>query len=358
MTETLFFRAGAQRYREHYGLFFDRFAPGQRYRHRPGVTLSQQDNADETLDSYNGAQIHFDERYAGLSGWRRPLMVSTLTIQRLLGMTAKTFGCRRDVLGFRTIALSAPVFGGDTIYAESEILECRDGLEPGLGVVTARILGYKDRLPDGAPAEAPIAFAEIVADFEIYTLSAWNEVARQPLGDPVREPRFAAYREENGARVEQWGLFFEDARPGETFVHAPRRTFYRGDVVRDARRAFDFAFSCDRGAWDDPRRGDRLRVPETMLLGAVTALTTRTFGRVSANLGWTEVVLAPVYEADTIEAESTIVAARASQSRPAEGVLTVDTHARREDGAEICRFRRNLLVYRRGGDTPYRKADY
>jgi len=99
-------------------------------------------------------------------------------------------------------------------------------------------------------------------------------------------------------------------------------------------------------------------VPETVLLGAVTALTTRTFGRVSANLGWTDIKLAPVFENDTVEAESTVVDARESKSRPHEGVLTVDTFARNQHGHEVCRYRRNLLVYRRDGDTPYAKAGY
>jgi itaconyl-CoA hydratase len=65
-----------------------------------------------------------------------------------------------------------------------------------------------------------------------------------------------------------------------------------------------------------------------------------------------------VFEDDTLEAESTVVEARESKSRPNEGVLTVDTFARNQHGDEVCRYRRNLLVYRRDGDTPYAKAGY
>lgn len=355
--DTPFYVAGPQRYREHFGLFFERLAPGQRYVHRPGVTLSQQDNADETLDSYNGAMIHFDARYASQASWQRPLMVSTLTVQRLVGMTSRTLGCRRDILGFREISLSAPVFGGDTIYAESEILECRPGSD-GVGVVTVRIIGRKDRHHDGTPVPEPVPFANLVMDVEIFTSAGWQAVALEPLGAPVREARFACYRAHGDVQIEQSGLFFEDARPGESFIHAPRRTFHRADLVQQARRAFDFAPAFHDAAWIDTRGAGRVRVPETLLLGAVTALTTRTFGRVSANLGWTDITLGPVHEHDTVEAESTIVEARASKSRPHEGVLTVDTFARNQHGVEICRYRRNLLVYRRDGDTPYAKAGY
>ncbi len=358
MTATTFYALGDQRFREHPGLFFDDFAVGQRYAHRPGVTLSQQDNADETLDSYNGAMIHFDARYAGQSSWARPLMVSTLTVQRLVGMASKTLGCRRDILGFGEISLTAPVFGGDTIYAESEVLATRGGTDNETGIVTLKLLGFKDRHADGRVLDQPERFATLTLDVEIFTEAGFRLVAPAALGEAAREPRFASHRNDNGLLVEQFGLFFEDARPGETFIHAPRRTFYREDLVRIARRAFDFSPQFHDAPWVAAQQGGRLRVPETLLLGAVTALTTRTFGRVSANLGWTDLKLGPVFEGDTIEAESTVVEARESKSRPNEGVLTVDTRARTLEGMEICSYRRNLLVYRRDGASPYAAAGY
>ena len=74
MPGTSFYVVGPGRFREHPGLFYEQFALGQRFAHRPGMTLSQQDNADETLDSYNSAMVHFDARYAGQSSWKRPLL--------------------------------------------------------------------------------------------------------------------------------------------------------------------------------------------------------------------------------------------------------------------------------------------
>lgn len=357
MPFTAFHQIGPGRYREQFGLTFEEFSPGMRFVHRPGVTLSQQDNTDETLDSYNGAQIHFDGRYASTTSWQRPLMVSTLTVRRLVGMTARTFGYRREIRGFREIGLSAPVFGGDTIYAESEILDCSPGKD-GVGTVQVCITGRKDRGNDGAPLAEPMSFAKIVMTVEVHTSAAWREAAVTDPGEPADEPRFACYREEGGALIEQCGLFFEDARAGESFVHAPRRTFHRADLVQDARRAFDFLPAFHDQDFAGRHQGGRLRVPETVLLGAVTALTTRTFGRVSANLGWTDIQLAPVYEHDTVEAESTVVDVRESKSRPHEGVLTVDTFARNQHGDEVTRYRRNLLVYRRAGETPYARAGY
>ena len=358
MLGNTFYRLGEQRYREHFGWFFADFAVGQRFAHRPGVTLSQQDNAEETLDSYNGAMIHFDARYAAQSTWQRPLMVSTLTVQRLVGMASKTLGARRDILGFAEISLTAPVFGGDTIYAESEVLALRPGLTPDTGILTLRLVGLKDRHADGSVLPTPERFATLVLEVEIFTQAGWCAVAPSALGTAVHEPRFASHRDDGGLLVEQFGLFFEDAQPGETFVHAPRRTFYREDLVRSARRAFDFSPQFHDAPWASAQQNGRLRVPETLLLGAVTALTTRTFGRVSANLGWTDIQLGAVFEGDTLQAESTIVAARTSKSRPHEGLLTVDTQGHLVDGTQVCSYRRNLLVYLRAGQSPYAGAGY
>jgi itaconyl-CoA hydratase len=215
MTATTFYALGDKRLREHSGLFFEDFAVGQRYAHRPGVTLSQQDNADETLDSYNGAMIHFDARYAGQSSWARPLMVSTLTVQRLVGMASKTLGCRRDILGFGEISLTAPVFGGDTIYAESEVLATRGGTDNETGIVTLKLLGFKDRHADGRVLEQPERFATLTLDVEVFTEAGFRAVVPSPLGEAAREPRFASHRNDNGLLV--CGRFrgdYEDSQPG------------------------------------------------------------------------------------------------------------------------------------------------
>src|ERR1700722_425404 len=113
---------GDNRYQERHGLDFEEFAPGQRFRHRPGLTLSQQNNVEEALDTLNGAMLHYDAHYAAATSWQRPLMVSTLTLQRLVGMASKTYGRRRAILGFDDITMNGPLFGGDTLYAESEIV--------------------------------------------------------------------------------------------------------------------------------------------------------------------------------------------------------------------------------------------
>ena len=322
---TAYHRIGADRYQERYGLDFEDFAAGQRFRHRPGLTLSQQDNVDEALDTLNGAMLHYDAHYAAATAWQRPLMVSTLTLQRLVGMASKTYGRRRAITGFEDITMNGPLFGGDTLYAESEVID----VDAPSGTIRALIRGRK---ADGT---------------EVARITCRMAMERREAGgDPAREDRFAAYHAaDDGALVEQVGLWFEDCVAGENFVHTPRRCFHREEVAAHAWRSLELA----------PQDS----VPETLVVAAVTALTTRTFGRVVANLGWADVQLpARVSVGDTIEAESTILESRDSRSRPGEGIISVATRARNQHGVEVMSYRRTLLVYRRGAAAPYAKAGY
>ena len=317
-------RIAENRYRQRIGLDLEDFSPGQRFRHRPGVTLSQQDNADEALDTQNGAMLHYDAHYAAATAWQRPLMVSTLTLQRLIGMASKTYGRRSAILGFDDITMNGPLFGGDTLYAESEVLDVDE-----IGTVRSLIRGRK---ADGT---------------EVARVTCRMAIERRGAGDdPASEERFAGYHgADDGALIEQTGLWFEDCAAGESFVHAPSRTFHREEALMHAWRSLDLT--------------PQVHVPETFVVAVATALTTRTFGRVVANLGWHDVQLpSPVAVGDTIEAESTILETRESRSRPGEGIISVATRARNQHGVEVLSYRRTLLVYRRGASAPYARAGY
>ena len=164
-------RIGENRYRQRIGLDFEDFCAGQRFRHRPGVTLSQQDNVDEALDTQNGAMLHFDAHYAAATAWQRPLMVSTLTLQRLIGMASKTYGRRSAILGFDDITMNGPLFGGDTLYAESEVLD----VDPA-GTIRTLMRGRK---ADGT---------------EVARVTCRMAIERRAAGDaPAQDERFAAY---------------------------------------------------------------------------------------------------------------------------------------------------------------------
>jgi itaconyl-CoA hydratase len=142
-----------RRFRENVGLAFEDFDVGQVFHHRPGITITQQDNVNEALATHNQAMIHYDREYASHTEFKLPLVVSTLTLQRAIGMTWKTFGRRKRIAGFRSIVLSAPVYGENTLYSRSNIVAKAAVDDPDCGLVTIETLLARQDKTDVAKIE-------------------------------------------------------------------------------------------------------------------------------------------------------------------------------------------------------------
>ena len=343
---TSYYQVAPNTYREIFGLGFEHLKVGLRISHRPGITISQQDNIEEALDSVNAAMIHYDHAYAGHTTWKQPLVVSTITLQRLVGMAAKTFGRhRKRIISIEEIALKHPIFSGDTLYAESEVVGLDGGnKEAGWGVVKLRTTGLNQE-------------RRVVGVLE-YTFEMWGSDRSPRLANwnlkPVLENRFSSHlANADGVWVEQTGLFFEDWVVGENFIHSPQRVITTADSVTHALRSLEI-----NPQYHSPEPYP-LDILQTWVLAIVAALSTRTFGRVVANLGWKHVIFGHDPSAgSTIEANSTILELRDSSSRPHEGIVRVLTQAKDQHGEELIRFERTLLVYRRSSSNPYATAGY
>src|ERR1700719_4566322 len=133
------------RWRASAGRYFEDFTIGDVYEHRPGRTISETDNTWFTLLTMNQHPLHFDEAYAAKSEFGRPLVNSCLTLSIVAGMSVSDVSQKAiGNLGWNDIKLTAPVFVGDTIYAESEVLNKRESAKrPTQGVVSVRTLGKK-----------------------------------------------------------------------------------------------------------------------------------------------------------------------------------------------------------------------
>jgi itaconyl-CoA hydratase len=115
---------------------------GAVYRSRFGRTVLEADNVWFTLLTLNTNPIHFDAQYAATTEWERPLVDSTFTLALVTGLSVVDVSERAVNLGWREVTLPAPVFAGDTIRAETEILSKRESRSrPGFGVVTVRTRG-------------------------------------------------------------------------------------------------------------------------------------------------------------------------------------------------------------------------
>jgi acyl dehydratase len=125
---------------------YDELGVGDIYRSRFGRTVLEADNVWFTLLTLNTNPIHFDAEYAATTEWKRPLVDSTFTLALVTGLSVTDVSERAVNLGWREVRLPAPVFAGDTIRAETEVLEKRASKSrPDRGIVTVRTRGLNQR---------------------------------------------------------------------------------------------------------------------------------------------------------------------------------------------------------------------
>ena len=124
---------------------FEDFAVGDTYKHWPGRTVSAADNTWFTLLTMNQHPLHFDEEYAKRTEFGKPVVNSTLTLAIVVGMSVADVSQNAVAnLGWTDIRMPAPVFNGDTLYAESTVLSKRDSKSrPNQGIVSVATRGWK-----------------------------------------------------------------------------------------------------------------------------------------------------------------------------------------------------------------------
>lgn len=127
------------------GRYYEDFTVGEIYRHWPGRTLSEADNTWFTLLTMNTHPLHFDAEYAAKTEYGRIVVNSCLTLAIVAGMSVRDLSQNAICnLGWTDIRMPAPVFIGDTLYAESKIVAKRESASrPNAGIVTARTTARK-----------------------------------------------------------------------------------------------------------------------------------------------------------------------------------------------------------------------
>lgn len=137
--------AAGERHRGSIGRYLEEFKSGDVYEHFPGRTITEADNIQFSLLTMNFHPMHCDANFAKKSEFGQPLVNSGLTLAIVLGMTVSDVSGKAIAnLGWTDIRLTAPVFPGDTIYAESQVLEVRESkTRPTQGIVTVRTTGKK-----------------------------------------------------------------------------------------------------------------------------------------------------------------------------------------------------------------------
>jgi itaconyl-CoA hydratase len=132
------------RIRENVGLGYDELPVGLVIEHRPGRTVTEVDNLMGTALAGNVAPIHTDAHFSSKTTWSRIVVCGGVTLNLVAGMTVRsTSGLTIANLALTDVAFKAPVFVGDTLYAETEVLARRlTESRPGDGIVTCRTSGH------------------------------------------------------------------------------------------------------------------------------------------------------------------------------------------------------------------------
>lgn len=121
------------------GIWFDELSVGQMFDHPIRRTVTETDNLLFSTLTHNPAQLHLDAEYMKASDYGRILVNSTFTLGLMVGVSVgdTTLGTAIANLGWDEVRFPAPVFVGDTLRIETEVIELRESKSrPNAGIVT------------------------------------------------------------------------------------------------------------------------------------------------------------------------------------------------------------------------------
>jgi itaconyl-CoA hydratase len=128
------------------GRVYEDFEIGDVYHHPLGRTITQADNIWFTLLTVNNNPIHFDSVYAAQTEFKRPLVDSTFTLALATGLSVSDVSQYAVNLGWEEVRLPRPMYEGDTLYAQSQVLEKRESRSrPHMGVVRVKTTGLNQQ---------------------------------------------------------------------------------------------------------------------------------------------------------------------------------------------------------------------
>ena len=113
--------------REAFGSWYDDYTVGDIYKHWPGRAVNEYDDTLFSMITMNHAPLHIDEHYMSGSQFGQRLVNGLFVISLVVGMTVREISGKAIAnLEYETVKHLGPTFHGDTIYAETEILEKRE----------------------------------------------------------------------------------------------------------------------------------------------------------------------------------------------------------------------------------------
>jgi len=130
-----------------FGRCYEEFEVGAVYKHWPGRTITEYDDTLFSMLTMNHNPLHIDAYYAESTQFKQRLVVGPLIFSIALGMSVPDVSGKAIAnLEFENVKHLAPTFHGDTIYAETRVLDKRlSTSQPDRGIVTVETIAYNQR---------------------------------------------------------------------------------------------------------------------------------------------------------------------------------------------------------------------
>lgn len=126
------------------GRCYEDFTVGMVLRHPNGRTVTSADNIWFSLLTVNPNPIHIDAHYSAQTEFGRPLVNSCLTLAILTGLSVADVSQFGINLGWDEVRMPAPLYEGDTLYAQTEVLSTRESQSrPTMGLIEVKTTGFK-----------------------------------------------------------------------------------------------------------------------------------------------------------------------------------------------------------------------
>ena len=336
----------------YFGPFFEDFVVGSVVRHRPCRTVEFFDNVLWSSLTLDYTPLYLDREYASRTDFGGIVMNPRFLLSLVIGIATRDTSINTMAfLGIDYEKLVRPVYPGDTVCVESEVVDKRESRSrPNVGIVTWVHRAYNQR-------------SELVYEVRRSNLvykrdaSPWLKFLRNgPISKveikPVTGSRPIDYSLISPAQLghEPWlGRFLEDFRPGEVIVHRLGRTVYEFDNVLSTVLSMNTAtlhFDEEYMLYHDYGKPV---VQGPFIVGLACGLSSMDLTmNIAADLGITELRLkVPVFHGDTLHAVSEVLGVEGGNDQRF-GVVTVRTRLYKGMmRAEVAEVVRKIAIYRR-----------
>ncbi|MCH1770414.1 MULTISPECIES: MaoC family dehydratase [Metallosphaera] len=329
-----------------FGPFFEDFEIGQVIRHRPCRTLEQSDNVLWSTLTLDYTPLYLDSVYASYTEYGKVIMNPRLVHSTVIGLSTRDTSINTlAFLGIDYEEMRRPIYPGDTLCVETEVVGKRESKRPNVGVVSWVHRVFNQR---GEPVY------EIRRNNLVYkrSYSPWLKFLEggeaKPEVNVQKGERIGLNTEERGLSHPGWeGRYLEDFTPGETVIHRLGRTVSQYDNLLTTVLSMNTATLHLDDEYMKYHEYGKSVVQGPFVVGVGTGISSFELGgNISADRGIRELKLrAPVFDGDTLHAVSEVVEVQPGKES---GRVTLRTRIYKNNfSVEVATFIREIEVFRR-----------